>query len=147
MYGMYFCLLFFVLQFIATYKGGGIIITISLHTYITCVIFKKCIQTLKLFCLPPTSVMNERSFSHMKLVKSKRCGKLSEKALNDLMMVRLETPGVPKFDSLPSIKTRQMTSSNQRRHVNFMEKGVRKPVCDSDSSDDLPLSSSNASDY
>ena len=32
MYGMYFCLLFFVLQFIATYKGGEIIITISLHT-------------------------------------------------------------------------------------------------------------------
>ena len=102
---------------------------------------------LKLFCLPPTSVMNERSFSHMKLVKSKRCGKLSEKALNDLMMVRLETPEVPKFDPLPSIKTWQMTSSNQPRHVNFMEKGVRKPVCDSDSSDDLPLSSSNASDY
>ena len=28
-----FRLLFFVLQFIATYFGGGIIITISLHTY------------------------------------------------------------------------------------------------------------------
>ena len=113
----------------------------------TCVIFNQCIQTLKLFCLPPTSVMNERSFSHMKLVKSKRCGKLSEKALNDLMMVRLETPEVPKFDPLPSIKTWQMTSSNQPRRVNFMEKSVRKSVCDSDSSDDLPLSSSNASDY
>ena len=33
MYGMYF-FLFLVLQFIATYKGDrGIIITISLHTY------------------------------------------------------------------------------------------------------------------
>ena len=99
--------------------------------------------------LPPTSVMNERSFSHMKLVKSKRRGKLSEKALNDLMMVRLETPEVPKFDPLPSIKGWQMTSSNQPRRVNFMEKGVRKPVCDSDSDspDDLPLSSSDDSDY
>ena len=28
-----FCLLFFILQFIATYFGGGIIITIYLHTY------------------------------------------------------------------------------------------------------------------
>ena len=35
MYGMYFLfIVFFVLQFIANYKGGGIIITISLHTYI-----------------------------------------------------------------------------------------------------------------
>ena len=35
MYGMYFWLVvFFVLQFIATYFGGGIIITISLHTYL-----------------------------------------------------------------------------------------------------------------
>ena len=90
----------------------GIIVILGIS-----VIFNKCIQTLKLFCLPLTSVMNERSFSHMKLVKSKRCGKLSEKALNDLMMVRLETPGVPKFDPLPSIKTWQMTSSNQPRRV------------------------------
>ena len=33
-----------VLQLIATYFGGMIIITISLHT---CVIFNKCIQTFK----------------------------------------------------------------------------------------------------
>ena len=38
-------MLFFVLQFIATYFGGSIIITISLHTYMF--IFNKCIQTLK----------------------------------------------------------------------------------------------------
>ena len=39
-------LLFFVLQFIATYFGGGIIITISFHTY-NCVTFNKYTQTLK----------------------------------------------------------------------------------------------------
>ena len=33
MYGMYFLFVVFCMQFIATYKGGGIIITISLHTY------------------------------------------------------------------------------------------------------------------
>ena len=38
-----FRLLFFVLQFIATYFGEGIIFTISLH-----VIFNKCIQTLSI---------------------------------------------------------------------------------------------------
>ena len=42
MYGMYFSFVVFVLHFIATYLGGGIIVTISLHT---CVIFNKCIQT------------------------------------------------------------------------------------------------------
>ena len=47
MYGMFFCLLFFVLQFIATLINLVERLLLPFLYIHTCVIFNKCIQTIK----------------------------------------------------------------------------------------------------
>lgn len=51
-----------------------------------------------LLAISSVSVANERLFSHMKVTKSKRRGRLGKTALNDLLTVKLETNDVEKFD-------------------------------------------------
>jgi hypothetical protein len=53
--------------------------------------------------LPPTSVLNESGFNQMKLIKTDRRHSLSGRHLNDLMLIRLQSPSVAKFDPSPAI--------------------------------------------
>jgi len=50
-----------------------------------------------LMALPPTSVNNETAFSAMKLLKTKRRGRLSHSRLNDLMTVKLISEDIETF--------------------------------------------------
>ena len=56
-----------------------------------------------LHSLPPTSVLNETSFNQMKLIKTDRRHRLSQKHLNDLMMIRLQSPSIMDFDPTTAI--------------------------------------------
>jgi hypothetical protein len=54
--------------------------------------------------LPPTSVKNETTFSAMKLLKTKRRGRMSTRTLNELMLVHLESPSIEDFNPDQAIK-------------------------------------------
>ena len=54
---------------------------------------------------PPTSVQNETSFNQMKLIKTDRRHRLSQEHLNDLMMIRLQSPSIMEFDPTTAINT------------------------------------------
>ncbi|XP_056000657.1 uncharacterized protein LOC130046256 [Ostrea edulis] len=54
-------------------------------------------------CIPPTSVSCETTFSHMKLVKTSRRTRLQTSTLNDILMVKLQSPRVTEFDPTSSI--------------------------------------------
>ena len=56
-----------------------------------------------LHSLPPTSILNETSFNQMKLIKTDRRHRLSQKHLNDLMMIRLQSPSIMDFDPTTAI--------------------------------------------
>ncbi|XP_033726286.1 uncharacterized protein LOC117315953 [Pecten maximus] len=67
--------------------------------------------------LPPTSVFNERAFSHMKLIKGERRARLSSEAMSDVMMVKTQTASVKEFNPDAAI-TRFLTKTpcgGQRR--------------------------------
>lgn len=53
--------------------------------------------------LPPTSVLNETGFNQMKLIKTDRRQSLSARHLNDLMLIRLQSPSIAEFDPNPAI--------------------------------------------
>lgn len=53
--------------------------------------------------LPPTSVLNETGFNQMKLIKTDRRQSLSGRHLNDLMLIRLQSPSIAEFDPNPAI--------------------------------------------
>ena len=52
--------------------------------------------------LPTTSVFNERSFSHMKLIETKKT-RMFTAALSELMIVKSETPGIDGFSPRAAI--------------------------------------------
>lgn len=54
-------------------------------------------------CLPPTSVSCETTFSQLKLIKTSRRTRLKSSTLNDIILVKLESPVVEKFDPQSSI--------------------------------------------
>jgi hypothetical protein len=56
-----------------------------------------------LHSLPPTSVQNETSFNQMKLIKTDRRHRPSQEHLNDLMMIRLQSPSIMEFDPTTAI--------------------------------------------
>lgn len=53
--------------------------------------------------LPPTSVLNESGFNQLKLIKTDRRHSLNEQHLNDLMLIKLQSPPVSEFDPNPAI--------------------------------------------
>lgn len=53
--------------------------------------------------LPATSVLNETGFNQMKLIKTDRRQSLSGRHLNDLMLIRLQSPSIAEFDPNPDI--------------------------------------------
>ena len=67
-----------------------------------------CLNIMKLIdlllSLPPTSVTCERSFSHMKLLKNKRRGRLNNQTLDNLMVVKLESDDIRSFDPKDAIQ-------------------------------------------
>ncbi|XP_053385073.1 uncharacterized protein LOC128550296 [Mercenaria mercenaria] len=68
-----------------------------------------------LLSLPPTSVSCETSFSQMKLVKTNRRTRLQAKTLNDLMVVKLQSPGIDKFNPDEGIDKWLTTSAKPRK--------------------------------
>ena len=53
--------------------------------------------------LPTTSVVNETAFNQMKLIKTDRRHRLSSEHMNDMMLIRIQSPKVQEFDRTPSI--------------------------------------------
>lgn len=53
--------------------------------------------------LPPTSVYNETAFNQMKLTKTDRRHRLSQKHLNDCMVTKIESDSIEEFDPTPAI--------------------------------------------
>ncbi|XP_060596483.1 uncharacterized protein LOC132750501 isoform X2 [Ruditapes philippinarum] len=68
--------------------------------------------------LPPTSVKCETAFSAMKLLKTKRRGRLGNRRLNDLMAIKIMSPSIEEFDPEPAIADWLMsTPSGQKRRI------------------------------
>ena len=53
--------------------------------------------------LPPISVGNETAFNQMKLIKTDRRQRLTEEHLNDMMLIRLQSPTISQFDPTPAV--------------------------------------------
>ncbi|XP_048735827.2 uncharacterized protein LOC125651296 [Ostrea edulis] len=68
--------------------------------------------------LPPISVFDERSFSHMKLIKDDRRTRLSTASLSDIMVVKAESPAVETFDPSTAISEWLFTPSGRSRRPN-----------------------------
>ena len=56
-----------------------------------------------LHCLPPTSVACETTFSQMKLIKTSRRISLSNQTLNNLLLVKLQSPSIADYNPNDSI--------------------------------------------
>ena len=50
-----------------------------------------------ILAIPPTSVMNERAFSQLKLIKTDRRHRLSQRRLNNILIIKLDGPGILEF--------------------------------------------------
>ena len=81
--------------------------------------------------LPPTSVANEVLFSHLKLMKTQRRGRLGNKALNDQLVVKLSTGDIGSFDASSAIKSWEVTPSGQAKRYNYTRRpaSLRAEVC------------------
>jgi hypothetical protein len=53
--------------------------------------------------LPPTSVYNETAFNQVKLTKTDRRHRLSQKHLNDCMVTKIESDSIEEFFPTPAI--------------------------------------------
>ncbi|XP_069103071.1 sodium/potassium/calcium exchanger 1-like [Argopecten irradians] len=72
-----------------------------------------------LHCLPPTSVSCETTFSQMKLIKTSRRISMSNDTLNDLLLVKLQSPSIAEFNPKDSIDDWLLSSVMPRRpHYN-----------------------------
>lgn len=78
-----------------------------------------------LHSLPPTSVQNETSFNQMKLIKTDRRHRLSQKHLNDLMMIRLQSPSIMDYDPTTAINKWMVSPTGQRRRLTYRR--TKKP--------------------
>lgn len=54
-------------------------------------------------CIPPTSVTCETTFSQMKLIKTSGRTRLRNSTLNNLLLVKLQSPGIGEFNPDSSI--------------------------------------------
>ncbi|XP_053384849.1 uncharacterized protein LOC128545857 [Mercenaria mercenaria] len=77
--------------------------------------------------LPPTSVKNETTFSAMKLIKTKRRGRLNDDTLNDLTVVVLESPDIEQFNPDPAIQYWMMTPSGRKRRLQYERAATTTP--------------------
>lgn len=64
--------------------------------------------------LPPTSVFNERSFSHMKLIKTEKRSRLTSETLTELFKVKTLSADIDSFDPTSAIE-RWITTPGRRR--------------------------------
>ena len=64
--------------------------------------------------MPPTSVSCETTFSQMKLIKTSRRTRLRTSTLNSLLLVKLESPAVDKFDPEAAIDKWMVSSISKR---------------------------------
>jgi hypothetical protein len=81
-----------------------------------------------LHSLPPTSVQNETSFNQMKLIKTDRRHRPSQEHLNDLMMIRLQSPSIMEFDPTTAInKWMEVGGSEWSKSIN--PSTLLRPFC------------------
>eukprot|EP00105_Crassostrea_gigas_P030605 XP_011452989.1 PREDICTED: uncharacterized protein LOC105346190 [Crassostrea gigas] len=76
--------------------------------------------------LPPTSVLNETGFNQMKLIKTDRRQSLSARHLNDLMLIRLQSPSIAEFDPNPAIDRWMISPTGQKRRFHYRR--IKKPI-------------------
>ncbi|KAL5007366.1 hypothetical protein ScPMuIL_003785 [Solemya velum] len=74
-----------------------------------------------LACIPPTSVSCETTFSQMKLIKTARRTRLGSLTLNNLLMVKLQSPGIAEFDPKPAVD-QWLGMAIQRRRTTYKRK-------------------------
>jgi hypothetical protein len=67
----------------------------------------------------PTSVLNERSFSQMKLVKTERRQRISAKLLNSLMFIRTDGSEIKNFNPDSAIDSWRVTPTGHKRRLNY----------------------------
>ncbi|XP_056008137.1 uncharacterized protein LOC130051023 [Ostrea edulis] len=75
--------------------------------------------------LPATSVVNEASFNQMKMTKTNRRQRLSNKHLDDCMVIQLESTDILNFDPTEAIN-KWMTSSKQPRRLTYARSTCNK---------------------
>ncbi|XP_056013978.1 putative uncharacterized protein DDB_G0271982 isoform X2 [Ostrea edulis] len=68
-----------------------------------------------LSCLPPTSVSCETTFSQMKLIKTSRRTRLRNTTLNNLLLIKLESPNVADYTPDKAVEKRMNASVMPRR--------------------------------
>ncbi|XP_062589081.1 zinc finger protein 862-like [Saccostrea cucullata] len=76
--------------------------------------------------LAPTSVINETGFNQLKLIKTDRRHRLTERHLNDLMVIRLQSPSIVNFDPNPAIDKWMVSPSRQRSRGTY-KRGKKRP--------------------
>lgn len=77
--------------------------------------------------LPATSVHNERCFSHMKIMKTDRRSRMTSSTMTDVLLVKLETPDIEKFDPQSAINLWTITPSGRTRRPNFKRRSKSVP--------------------
>lgn len=80
------------------------------------------ILTDLLLSLPPTTVTCETSFSQMKLIKTSRRARLSERSLNALMRVKLESPEIECFDPEVIVDRWLVTPQGSKRRPSYKKR-------------------------
>ncbi|XP_033757193.1 protein Ycf2-like [Pecten maximus] len=83
-----------------------------------------------LHCLPPTSVSCETTFSQMKLIKTSRRISMSNETLNNLLLVKLQSPCIPEFNPKDSIDDWLLSSLMPRRPHYRRSTGKREKQTD-----------------
>lgn len=71
-----------------------------------------------LHTIPPTSVSCETTFSHMKLIKTSRRTKMRSTTLNDLLVVKLESPAIGNYNPEAALN-KWIDSSIMPRRPNY----------------------------
>lgn len=102
--------------------------------------------------LPPTSVLNETGFNQMKLIKTDRRQSLSGRHLNDLMLIRLQSPSIAEFDPNPAIDRWMISPTGQKRRFHYRR--IKKPITnetgtvqiDSESEEEREIQTENESE-
>ncbi|XP_060584892.1 uncharacterized protein LOC132740865 [Ruditapes philippinarum] len=95
--------------------------------------------------IPSTSVKCETAFSQLKLLKTCRRSKLGTSVLNDLMIVKLQSPSIANFDPEDAIE-KWLAASVMGRRTTYIRRPKSTPVTTTVVTDSEALSENNATD-
>lgn len=98
-----------------------------------------------LHSLPPTSVLNETAFNQMKLLKTDRRQRLSNKHLNDCLLIKLQSPAISEFDPKEAVDKWMLSPSGQRRRHCYLRK--KKAQKETDTNEQIEREKENEREY